>query len=124
MAHSDNHDLWIDPANPLRMIESNDGGGAVTVNGGQSWTGEEYPTAQLYHVAVTHEIPYHVCGAQQDSSTICVPNAGGGRGGGGGVEVADAAAATPTARAAAKAATSRPTRSTRISSTPAARARC
>ncbi len=25
--HGDNHDLWIDPANPLRMIESNDGGG-------------------------------------------------------------------------------------------------
>ena len=44
----------------------------------------EFPTAQLYHVAVTHEIPYHVCGAQQDSSTICVPNSGGGRGGGGG----------------------------------------
>jgi photosystem II stability/assembly factor-like uncharacterized protein len=84
VAHSDNHDLWMDPNNPLRMIESNDGGGAVTVNGGQSWTAEDFPTAQLYHVAVTHEIPYHVCGAQQDSSTICVPNAVGGRGGGGG----------------------------------------
>jgi photosystem II stability/assembly factor-like uncharacterized protein len=83
-AHSDNHDMWIDPNNPLRMVESNDGGGAVSVNGGQTWTGLEFPTAQLYHVAVTHEIPYHICGAQQDSSTICVPNSGGGRGGGGG----------------------------------------
>ena len=36
--HGDNHDLWIDPANPLRMIESNDGGGTVSVNGGQTWT--------------------------------------------------------------------------------------
>ena len=26
-AHSDNHDMWIDPSNPLRMVESNDGGG-------------------------------------------------------------------------------------------------
>ena len=83
--HGDNHDLWIDPENPLRMIESNDGGGTVSNNGGQTWTNEEYPTAQLYHVAVTKDIPYHICGAQQDSSTICVSSAGGGgRGGRGG----------------------------------------
>jgi len=83
--HGDHHDLWIDSANPLRMINSNDGGGNVSVNGGQTWTGQQFATAQLYHVAVTNEIPYHVCGAQQDSSTICTPStAGGGRGGGGG----------------------------------------
>jgi photosystem II stability/assembly factor-like uncharacterized protein len=83
--HGDNHDLWIDPNNPLRMINSNDGGGNVSVNGGQSWTGQEFPTAQLYHVAVTKDIPYHVCGAQQDNSTICVSSAQSfGRGGGGG----------------------------------------
>jgi photosystem II stability/assembly factor-like uncharacterized protein len=83
--HGDNHDLWIDPSNPDRMINSNDGGGNVSVNGGQTWTGQAYPTAQLYHVAVTHETPYHVCGAQQDSSTVCVSGAApGGRGGGGG----------------------------------------
>jgi photosystem II stability/assembly factor-like uncharacterized protein len=82
--HGDNHDLWIDPNNPLRMIESNDGGGTVSVNGGQTWTGLEFPTAQMYHVAVTKDIPYHICGAQQDSSTICVSSAGGGRGGRGG----------------------------------------
>ena len=40
------------------------------------------PTAQLYHVATTRDIPYHVCGAQQDSTTICVSSAGAaGRGG-------------------------------------------
>src|SRR6185437_160234 len=84
-SHSDNHDLWIDPDNTARMVESNDGGANVTNNGGQSWTNLEFPTAQLYHVAVTNELPYHVCGAQQDSSTICVSSAGaGGRGGGGG----------------------------------------
>jgi photosystem II stability/assembly factor-like uncharacterized protein len=79
--HGDNHDLWIDPANPLRMVESNDGGGNVSINGGQTWTGQQYSTAQLYHVAVTTDIPYHVCGAQQDSSTICTPSTAGGRGG-------------------------------------------
>jgi photosystem II stability/assembly factor-like uncharacterized protein len=82
--HGDNHDLWIDPTNPLRMVESNDGGANVSVNGGETWTGQEYPTAQLYHVATTRDIPYHVCGAQQDSSTICVSSAAGGRGGRGG----------------------------------------
>jgi photosystem II stability/assembly factor-like uncharacterized protein len=79
--HGDNHDLWIDPTNPLRMANSNDGGGNVSVNGGQTWTGQQYATAQLYHVAVTNEIPYQVCGAQQDSSTICTPSTAGGRGG-------------------------------------------
>jgi photosystem II stability/assembly factor-like uncharacterized protein len=82
--HGDNHDLWIDRANPARMIESNDGGANVSVNGGETWTGQEYATAQLYHVATTRDIPYHVCGAQQDSSTICVSSAAGGRGGRGG----------------------------------------
>lgn len=81
--HGDNHDLWIDSADPKRMIESNDGGATVSVNGGQTWTGEEYPTAQLYHVALTHEFPYQVCGAQQDNSTLCVQSVAGGRGGGG-----------------------------------------
>jgi photosystem II stability/assembly factor-like uncharacterized protein len=81
--HGDNHDLWIDPANPQRMINSNDGGANVSINGGQTWTGQQYATAQLYHVATTRDIPYHVCGAQQDSSTICVSSApAGGRGGG------------------------------------------
>jgi photosystem II stability/assembly factor-like uncharacterized protein len=82
--HGDNHDLWLDPTNPKRMIESNDGGGNVSTNGGQTFTREEFPTAQLYHVATTHEFPYQVCGAQQDNSTVCVQSTGGGRGGGGG----------------------------------------
>ena len=72
--HGDNHDLWIAPDNPARMANSNDGGGNVSMNGGNSWTGQAYPTAQLYHVATTKDIPYHVCGAQQDNTTICVPS--------------------------------------------------
>ena len=75
--HGDNHDLWIAPSDPERMIESNDGGANVSTNGGKTWTDQRYPTAQLYHVATTADIPYQVCGAQQDNSTICVPsNAG------------------------------------------------
>jgi photosystem II stability/assembly factor-like uncharacterized protein len=75
--HGDNHDLWIDPENPKRMVESNDGGGTVSVDFGETWTPETYPTAQLYHVATTTDIPYQVCGAQQDNTTICVASHGG-----------------------------------------------
>jgi len=74
--HGDNHDLWIAPNDPQRMVESNDGGGTVSVNGGTTWTNLHYPTAQVYHVAVTADFPYHVCGAQQDAGTFCIPSSG------------------------------------------------
>ena len=75
--HGDHHDLWIDPRDPLRMINANDGGANVTTNGGRSWTEQDYPTAQIYRVATTADFPYHVCGAQQDNTTVCVPSDGG-----------------------------------------------
>jgi photosystem II stability/assembly factor-like uncharacterized protein len=69
--HGDNHDLWIDPADPQRMINSNDGGANVSLNGGRSWTAQDnQPTAQFYHVAVDDQFPYWVYGAQQDNSTV------------------------------------------------------
>jgi photosystem II stability/assembly factor-like uncharacterized protein len=74
--HGDNHDLWIAPNDPKRMINTNDGGANVTVNGGETWTPQRFPTAQLYGVFTTAHIPYHVCGAQQDNSTVCVPSNG------------------------------------------------
>jgi photosystem II stability/assembly factor-like uncharacterized protein len=76
--HGDNHDLWIDPTDNRRMINSNDGGANVSWNAGQSWTGQVYPTAQMYDVRVTDHFPYHVCGGQQDNSTACVPMDGDG----------------------------------------------
>ena len=72
--HADHHDLWIDPDDPRRMVEANDGGAIVSVNGGRTWTNQRYPTAQIYRVATTDEFPYHVCGAQQDNTTVCVPS--------------------------------------------------
>ncbi len=75
--HADHHDVWIDPRNPRRMIEANDGGAVVSENGGATWTAQRYPTAQLYRVATTDDVPYHVCGAQQDNSTACVASDGG-----------------------------------------------
>jgi len=72
--HGDNHDLWIDPTDPMRMATSNDGGGTVSINGGLSWTDEDFPTAQLYHITTTSDFPYQVAAAQQDNSTIALPS--------------------------------------------------
>lgn len=69
--HGDNHDLWIDPENPARMINSNDGGANVTYNSGVSWTAQDnQPTGQFYHVTTDSHFPYRVYGAQQDNSTV------------------------------------------------------
>jgi photosystem II stability/assembly factor-like uncharacterized protein len=76
MQHGDSHDLWIDPRDPARMIEGDDGGGEVTIDGGKTWSDEDYATAQFYHVIATTHFPYHICGAQQDNSTLCGPSRG------------------------------------------------
>ena len=71
--HNDHHDLWIDPANPARMINSNDGGANVTMNGGLSWTTQDnQPTAQFYHVITDNQFPYRVYGSQQDNSSVSI----------------------------------------------------
>lgn len=74
--HGDNHDLWIAGDDSQRMINGNDGGGNVSFNGGTSWTDQDYRTAQFYRVTTTNHEPYHICGAQQDNSTACVPSGG------------------------------------------------
>ena len=68
--HGDNHDLWIAPDDPNRMIESNDGGSNVSFNSGRSWTEQDQPTAQFYRVAIDNDFPYNIYGAQQDNSTV------------------------------------------------------
>ncbi|HEX7020521.1 MAG TPA: glycosyl hydrolase [Gemmatimonadaceae bacterium] len=73
--HGDFHDLWIDSDNPQHMVIANDGGGAITTDGGTQWTEEDFPTAQFYHVVATAHVPYYVCGSQQDSNEQCVSSA-------------------------------------------------
>ena len=73
--HGDNHDLWIDPDDPRRMIEGNDGGATVTFNGADTWsTIYNQPTAEFYHVTTDTRTPYRILGAQQDNSTISGPS--------------------------------------------------
>ncbi len=74
--HGDNHGLWIDPTNPRRLINGNDGGATISTNYGESWTSENnQPTAQFYHVTTDNRFPYYIYGAQQDNSTVGIASA-------------------------------------------------
>lgn len=69
--HGDNHHLWIHPKDHNIMINSNDGGANISINGGASWsTQQNQPTAQFYRVIADNQVPYHVYGGQQDNSAI------------------------------------------------------
>jgi len=69
--HGDNHDLWIAPNDPNRMIEANDGGATISNDGGATWTSvDNQPTAQIYRVSTDTDFPYRLLGAQQDNSAL------------------------------------------------------
>ncbi len=73
--HGDNHDLWINPSNPQIMINGNDGGANVSMNGGKTWSTQgNQPTAQFYRVIADNRFPYYVYGGQQDNSSVAIPS--------------------------------------------------
>jgi photosystem II stability/assembly factor-like uncharacterized protein len=73
--HGDNHDLWINPTNPSIMIQSNDGGANVTLDGGRSWSTQyNQPTGEIYQIYTDNRYPYRLYGAQQDNTTLIVPS--------------------------------------------------
>jgi photosystem II stability/assembly factor-like uncharacterized protein len=74
--HGDNHGFWIDPQNPKRLINGNDGGATISTDWGASWTSQmNQPTAQFYHVITDNRFPYWLYGAQQDNSTVAIASA-------------------------------------------------
>lgn len=74
--HGDNHGLWIDPTNPKRLINGNDGGATISIDGGANWsTVYNQPTSQFYHVTTDNRFPYYIYGAQQDNSTVAIASA-------------------------------------------------
>ncbi len=73
--HGDVHDLWLNPENPDIMVNSNDGGANVTLDGGKTWTTQlNQPTAEFYRVSVDNQFPYRVYGSQQDNTSISIPS--------------------------------------------------
>lgn len=73
--HSDQHALWINPLKPHIMILGNDGGAAITLNGGRSWSTQyNQPTGQFYRIITDNRFPYYIYSGQQDYSTVAIPS--------------------------------------------------
>jgi photosystem II stability/assembly factor-like uncharacterized protein len=73
--HVDHHAIWIDPKNPERIIQGNDGGAYVSVNGGKTWRAfNNLPIAEFYTVAIANTQPFGVCGGIQDNNAACGPS--------------------------------------------------
>jgi photosystem II stability/assembly factor-like uncharacterized protein len=72
--HGDHHDIWIDPKNPRRILDSNDGGVDISINGGETWYAPPLPLGQFYHIAADNRVPYHVMGTMQDIGTASGPS--------------------------------------------------
>jgi WD40 repeat protein len=53
------------------MVIANDGGAAVTFNGGKVWsTQNNQPTAQFYRINVDNLFPYNIYAGQQDNTSV------------------------------------------------------
>ncbi len=73
--HVDHHAMWIDPENPERMIQGNDGGAYLSLDGGKTWRFlDGMPIEQTYMVAADTRTPYDVCAGLQDNSGWCGPS--------------------------------------------------
>jgi photosystem II stability/assembly factor-like uncharacterized protein len=72
--HGDHHDLWIDPKNPKRMINANDGGVDISTDGGKTWFAPPLPITQFYHVHADNHTPYRVMGCMQDLGSSSGPS--------------------------------------------------
>jgi photosystem II stability/assembly factor-like uncharacterized protein len=72
--HGDHHDIWIDPEDPQRILDANDGGLDVSSDGGETWFASPLPISQFYHVSVDDSVPYRVEGAMQDIGTASGPS--------------------------------------------------
>jgi len=70
----DNHDIWIDPFDPDRILVANDGGVHISLNDGKNWYQPNLPVAQMYHVSVDQQVPYFVYGNRQDGPTYRIPS--------------------------------------------------
>jgi photosystem II stability/assembly factor-like uncharacterized protein len=75
--HGDNHGVWINPTDSRYVINANDGGASVSLDGGRSWSSQDnQPTAQFYHVTVDDDFPYKLYSGQQDNSSVVIRSRG------------------------------------------------
>ena len=72
-AGGDNHDIWIDPRNANRIVDTSDGGISISTTGGRNWRRVSFPIGQMYHVSVDNQIPYFVYSNMQDDTGLMGP---------------------------------------------------
>jgi photosystem II stability/assembly factor-like uncharacterized protein len=73
--HVDYHDMWIAPNDPKRMIVGEDGGYAITLDGGSAWSfSRNLAIGQIYHVGYDDRTPYSICVGLQDNNGFCGPS--------------------------------------------------
>ncbi len=73
-AGGDNHDIWIDPELPDRIIVGHDGGVSISNNRGRTWWRPRLQVAQMYHVYTDNRVPYFVYGNRQDGPSYRGPS--------------------------------------------------
>ena len=73
--HIDYHAFWLDSKNPRRMWTGQDGGFAVSYDGGETWEAiYNNPIGQFYHVYADNSLPfYRVMGGLQDNGAWTGP---------------------------------------------------
>ncbi len=72
--HQDHHGLWISH-DGRRIIEANDGGAPISIDGGKTWDWRyNVALAQIYRVGYDEQNPYRVCGGIQDNDSYCGPS--------------------------------------------------
>lgn len=73
--HVDYHAIWISPSDPSRIIVGEDGGYALTVDGGANWSSSlNMPIAEIYRIGLSDQNPYTVCAGLQDNNAWCGPS--------------------------------------------------
>ena len=73
--HVDYHAMWIAPNDQKRMMTGEDGGYALTLDGGKNWAfSRNLPIGEIYHIGLSNENPYLVCAPLQDNNGFCGPS--------------------------------------------------
>lgn len=70
--HGDHHGLWIDPDNTDYLVNVNDGGLAISYDGGKEWRTftNNMPLVQFFNVAADMSKPFKVYGSIQDHGSF------------------------------------------------------
>jgi len=72
--HLDQHDLWIDPRDPARLLLGNDGGLYISRDRGLTWLHvNNLPAGEFYAISVDDGAPYRIFGGTQDNAALFGP---------------------------------------------------